>query len=154
MSMDTLGVMLQACDRDSSKPMQAAQLENEVVNLVVAGHETTASLLNWMWYLLATHTEAQTRLGAELDEAQWTGRPTMDMLSSYTYTLKVIDEALRLYPPLWLMSRKALKTIDSVNTFFPPRDVPSKIVKRCIRRSSFVSCHFIGGSKKSNWPHE
>ena len=56
MSIDTLVGMLQACYRDSGKLMQAAQLENEVVNLVVAGYETTASLSNWVWYLLATHT--------------------------------------------------------------------------------------------------
>jgi cytochrome P450 len=134
MSMDTLGVMLQACDRDSGKPMQAAQLENEVVNLVVAGHETTASLLNWMWYLLATHTEAQTRLGAELDEAQWTGRPTIDMLSSYTYPLKVIDEALRLYPPLWLMSRKALED-DRLGEYFVPAGTEIYISPYFIQRS-------------------
>jgi Cytochrome P450 len=56
MSIDTLVGMLQACYRDSGKLMQAAQLENEVVNLVVAGYETTASLSSWVWYLLATHT--------------------------------------------------------------------------------------------------
>ena len=80
---DTLGVMLQSS-------MQIDELAREVVNLVVAGHETTASALNWIWYLLATHPDAQTKLGSDL-----------------SYTRKVIDEGLRLYPPLWLMSRKA-----------------------------------------------
>jgi cytochrome P450 len=134
-SMDSLGVMLQACDRDSGKPMQAAQLENEVVNLVVAGHETTASLLNWMWYLLAAHPEAQTRLGAELDEwRRGGGRPTMDMLSSYTYTRKVIDEALRLYPPLWLMSRRALKD-DRLGEYFVPAGIEIYISPYLMHRS-------------------
>ena len=73
------------------------------------GHETTASLLNWMWYLLATHPEAPTKLGVEFDELPWEGNYAVDMLQNYTYARKVISEALRLYPPLWLMSRKSLK---------------------------------------------
>lgn len=133
-STDTLGLMLQACDRESGKHMQAAQLENEVVNLVVAGHETTASLLNWMWYLLATHPEAQTRLGAELAEAPWGRRPTIDTLSSYTYTRKVIDEALRLYPPLWLMSRRALED-DRLGEYFVPAGTEIYISPYLIHRS-------------------
>ena len=50
-STDTLGVLIAARDRERGKPMPEAQLAREIINLVVAGHETTASLLNWMWYL-------------------------------------------------------------------------------------------------------
>src|SRR5271166_4154321 len=64
---DTLGIMIQARDRERGDPMPDAQLAREVLNLVVAGHETTASLLNWMWYVLASHPEAQGRLAAEFD---------------------------------------------------------------------------------------
>ena len=99
--------------------MPDAQLAREVLNLVVAGHETTASLLNWMWYLLASHPEAQERLAAELDRAPWEGHPTIDMLPNYPYTRSVIDEALRLYPPLWLMTRKALND-DRLGEYFVP----------------------------------
>jgi cytochrome P450 len=118
-SEDSLGVMMQARDRDSREAMPDAQLAREVMNLVVAGHETTASLLNWMWYLLATHPEVQTRLGVEFDQLPWDENPTIDAFPKYTYTRRVIDEALRLYPPLWLMTRRALND-DKLGEYFVP----------------------------------
>ena len=83
---DSLAVMMQARDRDSGEPMPDAQLAREVLNLVVAGHETTASLPNWMWYLLATHPEAQTRLATEFNQLPWEGNPTIEEFPKYTYT--------------------------------------------------------------------
>ena len=65
--------MMDARDRDRGQPMSDAQLVREVLTLVVAGHETTASLLNWLWYLLATHPEVQLRLVGELDRLPWNG---------------------------------------------------------------------------------
>jgi cytochrome P450 len=131
---DTLGVMMQARDREHGEPMPDAQLAREVLNLVVAGHETTASLLNWMWYLLASHPEAQTRLAVELDEAPWVGTPTMDIFPNYPYTRQVIDEALRLYPPLWLMTRKALND-DRLGEYFVPARTEIYISPYVIQRN-------------------
>jgi cytochrome P450 len=116
---DTLGVMMRARDRSGRESMADAQLAREIVNLVVAGHETTASSLNWMWYLLASHPESQEKLTAELNAAPWEGHPTIDMLPNYAYTRSVIDESLRLYPPLWLMTRKALND-DRLGEYFIP----------------------------------
>jgi cytochrome P450 len=90
--------------------MPEGQLAREVMTLIVAGHETTAGLLNWMWYLLSRHPEVQTKLSREIDRLPWGEVPPMDGLPRYTYTRQVIDETLRLYPPLWLMTRKARKT--------------------------------------------
>ena len=91
----------------------------EVMTLVVAGHETTAGLLNWIWYLLSRHPRVQTKLSEELLHIQWDGAPSMDVLPRYVYTRNLIDEALRLYPPLWLMTRKALKD-DYLGEYFVP----------------------------------
>ena len=132
---DSLGTMMDARDRDRGQPMSDAQLVREVLTLVVAGHETTASLLNWLWYLLATHPEVQLRLVGELDRLPWNGRsPTMDSLSKFTYTRHVIDEALRLYPPLWLMSRKAINE-DHLGEFFVPSGTEIFISPYLIQRS-------------------
>src|SRR3984957_10620488 len=131
---DTLGVMIQARDREGGEHMPDAQLAREVLNLVVAGHETTASLLNWMWYLLATHPEAQTKLGVEFDELPWEGNLTIDMLQNYTYARKVISAALRLSPPLWLMSRKSLKD-DSLGEYVVPAGTEIYISPYLIQRS-------------------
>ena len=114
--------------------MPDAQLAREVMTLVVAGHETTAGLLNWMWYLLSRHPESQTRLSAELDRLPWGEVPAMDTLPKYTYTRQVIDEALRLYPPLWLMTRKALND-DQLGDFFVPAGTEIYISPYLIQRS-------------------
>lgn len=116
---DFLQIMMQGRDRDHGEPMSDVQLVREVMTLVVAGHETTAGLLNWIWYLLSRHPHVQARLFEELQHLPWDGEPTMEMLPRYVYTRKLIDEALRLYPPLWLMTRKARKD-DYLGEYFVP----------------------------------
>jgi cytochrome P450 len=131
---DILGKLMQARDRESGQPMPDAQLSKEVMTLVVAGHETTAGLLNWLWYLLSRHPESRIKLAAELDRLPWPAIPTMDILSKYPYTRKVIDEALRLYPPLWLMTRKAVND-DYLGEFFVPAGTEIYISPYVIQRN-------------------
>ncbi len=130
---DTLGIMMQARDRDRV-PIADERLASEIVNLVVAGHETTASVLNWLWHLLAAHPEAQQLLALELKGAPWGGAPALETLPKYPYTRRVIDEALRLYPPLWLMSRKALAD-DRLGEYFVPAGTHILISPFLIQRS-------------------
>jgi cytochrome P450 len=131
---DILGRLMQARDRERGQPMPEAQLSKEVMTLVVAGHETTASLLNWLWYLLSQHTESQIKLSAELDRWPWSAVPAVESLPKYTYTRNVIDEALRLYPPLWLMTRKAIND-DYLGDFFVPAGTEIYISPYLIQRS-------------------
>ncbi len=134
MATDFLGRLMQARDRERGKPMPDAQLVREVMTLVVAGHETTAGLLNWMWYLLARHPESQNRLSSEFDRLPWEEVPAIDTLPKYTYTRQVIDEALRLYPPLWLMTRRAVSD-DQLGDFFVPAGTEIYISPYLIQRS-------------------
>jgi cytochrome P450 len=131
---DFLGRLMAARDREHGQPMPDAQLVREIMTLIVAGHETTASLLNWMWYLLSRHPEAQGRLSDEFDRLPWENIPELSSLAKYVYTLRVIDEALRLYPPLWLMTRKALKD-DYVGEFYIPAGAEIYISPYLIQRS-------------------
>jgi cytochrome P450 len=131
---DILGRLMQARDRERGQPMPDAQLSKEVMTLIVAGHETTASLLNWLWYLLSGHSATQFELSAEFDRFPWVEIPTADSLSKYVYTRRVIDEALRLYPPLWLMTRKAIKD-DYLGKFFVPAGTEIYISPYVIQRS-------------------
>ena len=133
MATDFLGRLMRARDRERGQPMPDAQLVREVMTLVVAGHETTAGLLNWMWYLLSRHPESQTRLSEEFDALPWGEVPAMDTLPRYTYTRQVIDETLRLYPPLWLMTRKALND-DQFGDFFVPAGTEIYISPYLIQR--------------------
>lgn len=106
---DVLGLMMRARDRESGSPMPDADLARQGMTLVVAGHETTASVLNWIWYLLARHPEVEARLLREIDALLGDGMPEFDALGRFAYTRQVIEEALRTYPPLWLMTRKAIE---------------------------------------------
>ncbi len=110
---DLLSMLIQARDDgpDSGQygeGMSDKQLRDECMTLFLAGHETTAILLSWSWYLLAQHPEVERRL---LEELQFTlnGRlPTLEDLPSLKYTSWIVNEALRLYPPAWIIGRQAL----------------------------------------------
>jgi len=104
---DILGMMMQSRDREG-QPMADAQLAREALTLVIAGHETTASVLNWIWYLLARYPQVEGRLVSEVQELLGPEGPVFEQLPRFTYTRQVIEEALRCYPPLWLMTRKAI----------------------------------------------
>jgi cytochrome P450 len=104
---DILGTMMRSRDREGGRPMPDAQLAREALTLVIAGHETTASVLNWIWYLLARHPGVEARLIDEIRSLLRNAEPTFEELGRFTYTRKVIEEALRTYPPLWLMTRNA-----------------------------------------------
>nr|AEQ20466.1 putative carotene beta-ring hydroxylase [uncultured bacterium CSL142] len=105
---DLLGVMMAARDRKSGEPMADRQLLDEVMTLIVAGHETTASALNWMWYLLSQNPEIEKRLHQEVDNLQ--SLPiTLEDTMRFAYTRQVIEETLRLYPPGWLLTRRSIE---------------------------------------------
>src|SRR4029078_920450 len=82
------------------------QLRDEVMTLFLAGHETTANLLTWAWYLISTNLEVEQRLHAELDTVLGERLPTITDLQALPYTRMIIDETLRLYPIAWLVSRQ------------------------------------------------
>jgi cytochrome P450 len=104
---DLLTMLMAARDRKSDESMSDKQLLDEVMTLIVAGHETTASSLNWLWYLLSQHCDAEQRLHAELDVLS--GPPVaMHQIAQLKYTRQVIEETLRLYPPGWLLTRRSI----------------------------------------------
>ena len=113
--VDLLGMLMAARDRKSAEPMPDKQLLDEVMTLIVAGHETTASALNWMWYLLSQHPDVERRLHQEIDPLA-AAPATMDEVAQLTYTRQVIEETLRLYPPGWLLTRRAIES-DSIGGY-------------------------------------
>ncbi len=108
-SFDFLGHLLAARSRDGD-PMSRSAIVDEVMTLIVAGHETTASALAFAWYLIASHPEVCARMQSEVDTVdesllRETGGAERETLA---YTDRVVAEVLRLYPPGWLLSRRAL----------------------------------------------
>ena len=106
---DYVAMLMGARDKDSGQPMSERQLIDEILTLVVAGHETTASGLNWTWYLLSQHPDAEARLHAELATVADEPTPSLPDMERLAYTQQVINEALRLYPPGWLLSRRTVQ---------------------------------------------
>jgi cytochrome P450 len=104
-SIDLLSMLLEARDEETGEGMSDVQLRDEVKTIFLAGHDTTASGLTWVWYLLATHPEAARQLRAELADVLGGRAPTAIDLPRLAYTRQVVDEALRLYPPSWITSR-------------------------------------------------
>jgi cytochrome P450 len=105
---DYVAMLMNARDKESGEPMGERELIDEIMTLIVAGHETTASGLNWTWYLLSQHPHVEARLHAEIDAAADLPAPTLAQVEALGYTRCVIDEALRLYPPGWLLSRRTI----------------------------------------------
>jgi cytochrome P450 len=93
---------------DEGERMTDRQLRDEAMTLMLAGHETTATALTWMWYLLAQHPEVSRRFYAEIDEVLGDREPTFQDLPKLPYTRQVFAETLRLYPPVWIFTRRAL----------------------------------------------
>jgi cytochrome P450 len=114
---DALGMMMQARDPQSGQPMPDGQLIDEILTMIVAGHETTASTLNWAWYLLSQHPEVEQKLSNELN-ALSTCSGFSD-LPRFLYTRQIIDETMRLYPAGWVVTRKALRD-DRLGEYFVP----------------------------------
>jgi cytochrome P450 len=95
------------------------ELLDELLTLIVAGHETTASSLNLAWFLMSQHPEAESRVHAEVDTVR-TGRlQSIEDLTALTYTRRFLDEVLRLYPPGWALSRRSIEA-DSLGGFRLP----------------------------------
>lgn len=84
-------------------------LRDQVISFLLAGHETTAHGLAWSFYCLGAHPIQRQKMLHEVDEVLRGEMPTLDTLRRLSYTRHVFDEALRLYPPVWTMSREALQ---------------------------------------------
>jgi cytochrome P450 len=94
--------------RQEADPMVGRQrMRDELVTLLLAGHETTASTLSWTFYLIDRHPEVRERLHAEAVEVLGDRLPVYEDLHHLTYTGRVLEEVMRLYPPVWMLSRLA-----------------------------------------------
>ncbi len=104
---DLVSLLLNAKDESTGMPLNEKQLRDEIVTMLLAGHETTAITLAWAIDLLARNAAARERLRTEVDHAISGRSPQYDDLNSLNYARMVIDETLRLNPPVWFMMRKA-----------------------------------------------
>jgi cytochrome P450 len=105
---DLLSMLLAARDEETGAGMTDLQLRDEVVTMLLAGHETTSLALSWTYYLLSQHPEAEQSIAAEVDRVIGDRRPAFAHVERLVTTRRAIEESLRLYPPAWGFSRRAL----------------------------------------------
>ncbi|HUI95003.1 MAG TPA: cytochrome P450 [Xanthobacteraceae bacterium] len=105
---DLLAMLLAARDPETGEGMSDKQLRDEVLTIFMAGHETTANALAWVWFLLAQHPDAEARLHDELDRVLGGRMPGFADLAALKWTRMVIEEALRLFPPAHAIARRAI----------------------------------------------
>ncbi|MBX9878972.1 MAG: cytochrome P450 [Candidatus Obscuribacterales bacterium] len=104
---DLLSALLRATDDESGESMSNELLRDEVITLMLAGHDTTAAALTWTWYLLSLNPDKEAILLDELKSALGGRMPSVEDLPNLPYTRMVIEESLRLYPPAWGIIREA-----------------------------------------------
>ena len=118
---DLLTALLRVCDEETGKvALTGEEVRDEILTMLMAGHETTAHALTWTWYLLSLHPEIEQRLHAELRTKLQERTPRIEDLETLPYNRMVFSEAMRLYPPVWIVARRNRKAWSLAGYTFPP----------------------------------
>jgi len=120
---DLLSMLLLAQDEDSGATMTDKQVRDEAMTIFLAGHETTANALTWTWYLVNTAPEVEEKLHEEVDRVLQGRLPTVADLGALPYVERVVTESMRLYPPAWLIGRRALQDYPIGDYLVPARSI-------------------------------
>lgn len=115
-AQDILSTLVAARDEDDGSGMTDVEIRDEVMTLLLAGHETTANALTWSWYLLSQNPEARRQFEAEIAAVCASRSPSVTDLPKLVYTRAVLSEAMRLFPPAYLVGRRALEPYAVPNT--------------------------------------
>ena len=105
---DMLSLLMASDDETGTGYMSDELLLDEALTIFLAGHETTANALTWTWYLLAQHPEVEDKLYEEIEEVLQGKHPTPEDVPRLGCTGRIFREALRLYPPAWIIGREAV----------------------------------------------
>ena len=106
---DLLQMLMEARDEETGEGMTDQDLRDELITMFVAGHETTAVLLTWLFHILSSEPDWETRLVDEVTAALQGRQPGFEDLPSFPTLRMAIDETLRLYPPVWITNRNAVQ---------------------------------------------
>jgi cytochrome P450 len=115
---DLLSMLLAA--QDEGRGMTDLQVRDEAMTLLLAGHETTANALTWTWKLLSENPSCAMRLADEVRQVCGDAPPTPDAVASLLFTRRVLAEGMRLYPPAWLLGRRATAPFALGDYVVPP----------------------------------
>lgn len=125
---DLLSSMMLAHDSESGATMTDEQLRNQIMTLMLAGYDTTASALTWTWYLLSQNKAAAERVRHEARQVLAGRSPLYSDLEHLDETRKVLNESLRLFPPAWTLGRRAIGE-DEIGGYYV---APGTVIAICI----------------------
>ena len=94
--------------KNSYESMTSKEIRNELIVLFMAGHETTANTLAWAWYLISQCPEVERRLHTEIEDVLGDKSATFESVDKLVYTRAIVEETLRLYPPVPILSRESI----------------------------------------------
>ena len=114
---DLLSALMAA--RDEGRGLSDAELRDEAMTFLLAGHETTANALTWTWYLLSKNPQVLEEMRREVDSVVGTDVPTAPDIERLGFTRAVVEESMRLYPPAWLIEREAVQD-DEIDGYVIP----------------------------------
>jgi cytochrome P450 len=121
---DLLSMLLTAQDEEHpGQGMTDEQVRDEAMTIFLAGHETTANALAWTWYLLSRTPDAERKVHEEIDRVLGGRQPTVADIPALTYLEQVVTEAMRLYPPAWIIGRRALEDYSIGEYLIPARSI-------------------------------
>jgi cytochrome P450 len=121
---DLLSMLLLAQDEeDTGRGMTDVQVRDEAMTIFLAGHETTANALMWTWYLLSQSPDVERALHAEIDRVLGRRLPTVADIASLPYVERVVTESMRLYPPAWIIGRRAIQPYAIGGYTLPARSI-------------------------------
>jgi enediyne biosynthesis protein E7 len=137
---DLLDLLLAQTDPETGKPVGFQVLRDDLMTMLIAGHETTAMALAWSCMMMSRHPEVRDRVKAEVSEVLGGRAPTLQDLGRLQYTGWVIDEALRIYPPFWTISRKATQD-DRLGPYTIPKG------------ATLMMCPYVTHRNPHYWPN-
>ena len=139
---DLLSMLLAAEDAENPlKRLSDTEVRDQAMTLFLAGHETTANALAWTWHLLTQHESARAKMKAEIDAVLGADRsPGLDDVARLPYTTAVFSESMRLFPPVWVVGRRALEDV-TIGEYEVPR------------RTIVITSQYIIHRDERYWPN-
>lgn len=137
---DLLSLMMAARDEETGEAFDDRELRDEILTMLIAGHETTALALTWTLYLLSKHPTVLRPLHAEISHVLGAGPPTLAHVKQLVYTQRVVDESMRLYPPAPVVSRTSVAE-DRIGGYVIPKG------------TEVVFCPWVTHRSPELWPN-
>ena len=116
---DLLSMLIEVRDEETGEGLTDLEIRDELMTIIFAGHETVSTALTWAWYLLSKNPDVERSLHAEVDEVLGERTATFEDVPNLRYTTMLLEETMRLYPPLWLVTRMARED-DEIGGFHIP----------------------------------